>query len=34
MEETKIKTKELNNRQNINICIRNLDTKKREIESN
>jgi hypothetical protein len=31
--ETKIKTKE-HNRQNINIGIRNLDTNKREIESN
>ena len=27
-KETKIKTKEHNNRQNINICIRNLDTNK------
>ena len=28
MKETKIKTKEHNNRQNINICIRNWDTNK------
>ena len=28
IKETKIKTKEHNNRQNINICIRNLDTNK------
>ena len=26
MKETKIKTKEHNNRQNVNMCIRNLDT--------
>ena len=28
MKETKIKTKEHNNKQNVNICIRNLDTNK------
>ena len=28
IKETKIKTKENNNRQNVNICIRNLDTNK------
>ena len=28
MKETKIKTKEHNNRQNVNICIRYLDTNK------
>jgi hypothetical protein len=28
IKETKIKTKEHNNRQNVNICIRNLDTNK------
>jgi len=28
IEETKIETKEHNNRQNVNICIRNLDTNK------
>jgi hypothetical protein len=27
-KETKIKNKEHNNRQNVNICIRNLETKK------
>jgi hypothetical protein len=26
MKETKIRTKKHNNRQNINICIKNLDT--------
>jgi hypothetical protein len=28
IKETKIKIKEHNNRQNVNICIRNLDTNK------
>ena len=28
IKETKIKTKEHNNRQNVNICISNLDTNK------
>jgi hypothetical protein len=28
IKETKINTQELNNRQNVNICIRNLDTNK------
>jgi len=28
IKETKIKTKEHNNRQTVNICIRNLDTNK------
>ena len=35
IEETKIKTKEHNNRQNVNICIRNWDTnreREKEIE--
>jgi len=33
IKETKIKTKEHNNRQNINICIRNLDTNKERQEA-
>jgi len=34
IKETKIKTKEHNNRQNVNICIRNLDTNKEREQLN
>jgi len=33
LKKTKIKFEEHNNRQNFNICFRNLDTEKSELES-